>query len=137
MAVGNFLFLRLFCPALVDSFEYGLTDAPPDSGSLRLLVLISKVLQGIVTGSSFRYSSCPSPLYRSSSSSSVVRIWLLTCCVSSGVLREDYMQNMNAFTSQNLQSLLQYLDDIAVSHHHHPSAPPPTAHSLSLSLVAD
>jgi hypothetical protein len=80
MAVGNFLFLRLFCPALVDSFEYGLTDAPPDSGSLRLLVLISKVLQGIVTGSSFR---------------------------------EDYMQNMNAFTSQNLQSLLQYLDDIA------------------------
>jgi hypothetical protein len=24
------------------------------------------------------------------------------------------MQNMNAFTSQNLQSLVQYLDDIAV-----------------------
>lgn len=80
MAVGNFLFLRLFCPALVDSFEYGLMDSPPDTASLRLLVLISKVLQGIVTGSAFR---------------------------------EDYMQNMNAFTSQNLQSLVQYLDDIA------------------------
>jgi hypothetical protein len=61
MAVGNFLFLRLFCPALVDSFEYGLMDSPPDTASLRLLVLISKVLQGIVTGSAFRCADQPNP----------------------------------------------------------------------------
>ena len=61
LAVGNFLFLRLFCPALVDSFEYGLMDSPPDTASLRLLVLISKVLQGIVTGSAFRCADQPNP----------------------------------------------------------------------------
>lgn len=43
IAAGNFLFLRLFCPALVDAYEYGLLERQPDAATLRVLVLISKV----------------------------------------------------------------------------------------------
>lgn len=44
-AVGSFVFLRLFCAAIVSPQAYGLLDEEPSSEARRVLVLVSKILQ--------------------------------------------------------------------------------------------
>jgi hypothetical protein len=44
-AVQGFLFLRLFCPALIAPHQYGLVAAEPSPDARRALVLLSKIVQ--------------------------------------------------------------------------------------------
>jgi hypothetical protein len=43
--VQGFLFLRLFCPALIAPHQYGLVAAEPSPDARRALVLLSKIVQ--------------------------------------------------------------------------------------------
>ena len=53
-AAASFLFLRLFSPAIVNPYEYGIYKEKPDKDLQRFLVLISKVLQNLSNGVFFR-----------------------------------------------------------------------------------
>lgn len=52
-AVGGFLFLRLFCPAIAVPESYGLLDGDPADTARRLLVLVAKMLQNLAAGVEF------------------------------------------------------------------------------------
>ena len=47
LVVNGFLFLRLFCPAIVAPQLYGLTETDPDLRSSRVLKVIARVLQNL------------------------------------------------------------------------------------------
>ncbi|KAJ3436362.1 neurofibromin [Anaeramoeba flamelloides] len=57
VVLSGFFFLRLFCPAIVVPFKYGILDKPVDKEIRRGLVLISKVLQNVANKSGFKDSS--------------------------------------------------------------------------------
>ncbi|KAJ3426082.1 ras gtpase-activating protein [Anaeramoeba flamelloides] len=57
VVLAGFFFLRLFCPAIVVPFKYGILDKPVDKEIRRGLVLISKVLQNVANKSGFKDSS--------------------------------------------------------------------------------
>ena len=46
-AVGGFIFLRFFCPAIMTPFAYGVTDEQQNQAASRSLILISKVRRDI------------------------------------------------------------------------------------------
>jgi len=52
-AVGGFLFLRYWCPAVTTPESYGLVAKPPQDISRRTLVLVAKVLQNLANGVMF------------------------------------------------------------------------------------
>ena len=51
--IGNFLFLRLFCPAIAAPEVYGLLKEEPDDNARHLLILIARVLQNLANGVEF------------------------------------------------------------------------------------
>jgi neurofibromin 1 len=51
-AIGSFIFLRFFCPAIVSPDTVDL-DVPSDPQLRRALVLVTKVIQNIVNGVGF------------------------------------------------------------------------------------
>jgi hypothetical protein len=51
--LSTFVFLRFICPAITNPHIYGVLDYPPDTSSLRSLILLSKVLQNLATGTNF------------------------------------------------------------------------------------
>jgi neurofibromin 1 len=51
-AVGSFIFLRFFCPAIVSPDTVDL-DVPSDAQVRRALLLVTKVIQNIVNGVGF------------------------------------------------------------------------------------
>jgi hypothetical protein len=54
ITVGNFLFLRLFGVVIVEPHEWGIFSEPPREATMRILILLSKVMQSIATGSTFK-----------------------------------------------------------------------------------
>eukprot|EP01105_Mastigella_eilhardi_P020425 TRINITY_DN4865_c0_g1_i2.p1 TRINITY_DN4865_c0_g1~~TRINITY_DN4865_c0_g1_i2.p1 ORF type:complete len:783 (+),score=217.54 TRINITY_DN4865_c0_g1_i2:57-2405(+) len=46
-AVGGFVFLRFICPNLIAPTRLGITEAAPSPGALRVLLLVTKVLQSL------------------------------------------------------------------------------------------
>jgi len=59
-SIASFLFLRLINPSILFPYQYGLVDAPPDNEKLtRHLILITKVMQNLVTISSPPHSLWP------------------------------------------------------------------------------
>ncbi|KNC56259.1 uncharacterized protein AMSG_02228 [Thecamonas trahens ATCC 50062] len=53
IAVGGFVFLRFFCPALVSPHVYGIVTAPLGPREQRSLMLVAKVLQNLANGRHF------------------------------------------------------------------------------------
>eukprot|EP00002_Diphylleia_rotans_P039100 TRINITY_DN8990_c0_g1_i3.p1 TRINITY_DN8990_c0_g1~~TRINITY_DN8990_c0_g1_i3.p1 ORF type:complete len:866 (+),score=176.29 TRINITY_DN8990_c0_g1_i3:123-2720(+) len=53
IAIGSFIFLRFFCPAIVAPHAFGVMKKPPGEESQRSLVLVSKVLQNLANGTEF------------------------------------------------------------------------------------
>jgi len=49
-AVANFLFLKLVCPAMLTPHIYGITPDPPNENAQRYLILLSKSLHNLSTG---------------------------------------------------------------------------------------
>jgi len=49
-AIGNFIFLRLICPAIVAPEVYALVDADVSSAARKALLLIAKYLQSLANG---------------------------------------------------------------------------------------
>jgi neurofibromin 1 len=49
-AVASFLFLRLICPCILAPHVYGLLDEPPNQECQRYLILLSKILQNLASG---------------------------------------------------------------------------------------
>lgn len=52
-ALGGYLFLRLFCPAISTPEVYGLCKEPPSPEARRHLLLVAKVLQTLANGTRF------------------------------------------------------------------------------------
>jgi neurofibromin 1 len=46
-AIGGFIFLRFFCPAISAPEGFGILEEPPTEASRRMLILITKVLQSL------------------------------------------------------------------------------------------
>lgn len=53
LVLRSFLFVKFICPALVSPDAFGLTDFPPSRAAGRTLVLLSKIIAAIVTGTRF------------------------------------------------------------------------------------
>jgi neurofibromin 1 len=81
-AVGSFIFLRFFCPAIVSPDTVDL-DVPSDIQVRRALLLVTKVIQNIVNGVGF------------------------------GV-KEPHMKVLNGFLEKNGQTVMVFLEGIAV-----------------------
>mmetsp|Transcript_2259 Transcript_2259/g.3229 ORF Transcript_2259/g.3229 Transcript_2259/m.3229 type:complete len:1961 (-) Transcript_2259:97-5979(-) len=52
-AIGGFLFLRFFCPAIISPEGFGVVSSPPSPIARRSLVLIAKALQNLANGVTF------------------------------------------------------------------------------------
>jgi len=53
LAVGGFVFLRFFCPALVAPEAFGLWKGAINPSDRRSLILVSKIVQNMANGVSF------------------------------------------------------------------------------------
>lgn len=80
-SVSGFLFLRFFCPALLNPKLFGLLRDHPRPKAQRALTLIAKSLQALANLSTFG-------------------------------AKEDWMEPMNKFLSNNRQDLRHYIDQI-------------------------
>jgi len=83
--VGGFVFLRFLCPAIVTPHKFGLLSKPPDKNSLRVCVLITKLLQSVSNGIEFDGS------------------------------KEDYMLRLNPFIKQNRLYVNVFFDSLTNS----------------------
>jgi len=80
--VGGFVFLRFLCPAIVTPHKYGLLSKCPDTNSLRVFVLITKLLQSVSNGIEFDGT------------------------------KEDYMLRLNPFIKKNRLCVNVFFDDL-------------------------
>mmetsp|Transcript_747 Transcript_747/g.1062 ORF Transcript_747/g.1062 Transcript_747/m.1062 type:complete len:541 (+) Transcript_747:2-1624(+) len=80
--VGGFVFLRFLCPAIVTPHKYGLLSKCPDKNSLRVCVLITKLLQSVSNGIEFDGT------------------------------KEDYMLRLNPFIKQNRLCVNVFFDQL-------------------------
>lgn len=88
-AVGSFIFLRFFCPAIIAPESIDL-DVRPDSPQVRRgMLLITKVIQNLANNVVF------------------------------GTTKEPHMRILNQFLSENIRQVTKFLSDVAVSPLHH------------------
>jgi len=80
--IGGFVFLRFLCPAIVSPQKYGLVQKPLDNNSLRVCVLLTKLLQSVSNGVEFDGS------------------------------KEDYMQRLNPFIKKNRLYVNVFFDNL-------------------------
>jgi len=95
-AVGGFIFLRFFCPALISPKNYDLIDEQPDIDFARDLTLIAKVVQNIANF--IEFSS----------------------------LKEPFMEPINSFVTSHFDSMKQFLDEVCTPLEKPIDSPPPS-----------
>jgi len=78
--VSGFIFLRFFCPAILDPNLFGMMDEHPTGGTARTLTLIAKTLQNLAN------------------------------LVEAGVDKEPYMEKVNPFIKKNMQKMMEVID---------------------------
>ena len=100
LVVNGFLFLRLFCPAIVAPQLYGLTETDPDLRSSRVLKVIARVLQNLanfkaeVEGESFTPENARAVNQFLKDNQQAMRIFVDGVCSREQVL--DSLQRMAA-----------------------------------------
>jgi hypothetical protein len=82
--IGGLLFLRFFCSSVFSPQSYGIIKDTPSPDAMRILILVSKVLQMLANGLSF-----------------------------SNLTSEDYMTAMNPFLEAYLDKLVSFYKQIA------------------------
>jgi len=95
-AVGGFIFLRFFCPALISPKNYDLIDEQPDTDFARDLTLIAKTVQNIAN--LIEFSS----------------------------VKEPFMEPINTFVTSHFDFMKQLLDEICTPLEKPIDSPPPT-----------
>jgi len=84
-AVSGFIFLRFFCPAILDPNLFGIMDEHPTGGTARTLTLIAKTMQNLAN------------------------------LVEAGVEKEPYMEKVNPFIKENMERMKSIIGKFCVS----------------------
>ena len=84
-SVAGFIFLRFFCPVILDPSLFGITDEHPSGNTSRTLTLIAKTLQSLAN------------------------------LVEAGTEKEPYMDSVNPFIKENLEKMKSVIDQCCVS----------------------
>lgn len=113
-AVGGFIFLRFFCPAIVGPDRWGLLKKPPSPAETRTLVLISKCVQNLANGVMFGTKEVfMEPMNDFlQQHTSILNRFLTSISIVPGILKETPISVTSSMLDEAFQKLSELLEKL-------------------------